>query len=94
VFANDYKLMPLNEVEAFVKTNKHLPGIDSAEQLAKDGIDVVQMQSKQMEKIEELTLYIIDQDKKIAEQAKALEKNSKELEALKMQIQALIDKTK
>jgi hypothetical protein len=94
VFANDYKLMPLNEVEAFVKTNKHLPGIDSAEQLAKDGIDVAQMQSKQMEKIEELTLYIIDQDKKIAEQAKALEKNSKELEALKLQIQALIDKTK
>ena len=94
VFANDYKLMPLNEVEAFVKTNKHLPGIDSAEQLAKDGIDVAQMQSKQMEKIEELTLYIIDQDKKIAEQAKALEKNSKELEALKLQIQDLIDKTK
>jgi hypothetical protein len=94
VFANDYKLMPLNEVEAFVKTNKHLPGIDSAEQLAKDGIDVAQMQSKQMEKIEELTLYIIDQDKKIAEQAKALEKNAKELEALKLQIQALIDKTK
>ena len=94
VFANDYKLMPLNEVEAFVKTNKHLPGIDSAEQLAKDGIDVAQMQSKQMEKIEELTLYIIDQDKKIAEQAKALEKNTKELEALKLQIQALIDKTK
>lgn len=94
VFANDYKLMPLNEVEAFVKTNKHLPGIDSAEQLTKDGIDVAQMQSKQMEKIEELTLYIIDQDKKIAEQAKALEKNSKELEALKLQIQALIDKTK
>lgn len=94
VFANDYKLMPLNEVEAFVRTNKHLPGIDSAEQLAKDGIDVAQMQSKQMEKIEELTLYIIDQDKKIAEQAKALEKNAKELEALKLQIQALIDKTK
>lgn len=94
VFANDYKLMPLSEVEAFVKTNKHLPGIDSAEQLAKDGIDVAEMQSKQMEKIEELTLYIIDQDKKIAEQAKALEKTSKELEALKLQIQALIDKTK
>jgi len=94
VFANDYQLMPLSEVEAFVKTNKHLPGIDSAEQLAKDGIDVAAMQSKQMEKIEELTLYIIDQDKKIAEQAKALEKNSKELEALKLQIQALIDKTK
>ena len=94
VFANDYQLMPLSEVEAFVKTNKHLPGIDSAEQLAKEGIDVAAMQSKQMEKIEELTLYIIDQDKKIAEQAKALEKNSKELEALKLQIQALIDKTK
>jgi hypothetical protein len=94
VFANDYKLMPLNEVETFVKANKHLPGIDSAETLAQNGIDVAEMQSKQMEKIEELTLYIIDQDKKIEAQGKALEKNSKEIEELKAQIQALIAKTK
>jgi uncharacterized coiled-coil protein SlyX len=47
-----------------------------------------------MEKIEELTLYIIDQDKKIEAQGKAIEKNSKEIEELKAQIQALITKTK
>jgi len=94
VFANDYKLMPLKEVETFVKANKHLPGIESAEELAKNGIDVAEMQSKQMEKIEELTLYIIDQDKKIEAQGKAIEKNSKEIEELKAQIQALITKTK
>lgn len=94
VFANDYKLMPLKEVETFVKANKHLPGIESAEELAKNGIDVAEMQSKQMEKIEELTLYIIDQDKKLEAQGKAIEKNSKEIEELKAQIQALITKTK
>lgn len=94
VFAKDYKLMPLKEVETFVKTNKHLPGVASAEELAKNGIDVAEMQSKQMEKIEELTLYIIDQDKKLEAQGKAIEKNTKEIEELKAQIQALIAKTK
>ncbi len=94
VFAKDYKLMPLKEVEKFVTANKHLPGIDSAEVLAKNGLDVAEMQSKQMEKIEELTLYIIDQDKKLEAQGKAIEKNSKEIEELKVQLQALMAKTK
>jgi hypothetical protein len=58
VFAADYKLMPLKEVEKFVITNKHLPGIDSASELSKNGLDIAEMQSKQMEKIEELTLYL------------------------------------
>lgn len=79
VFANDYKLMPLSEVEQFISTNKHLPGVASASDLVKDGIDVVEMQSKQMEKIEELTLYVIQQNKKIEE--------------LQKQVQALIEKT-
>ncbi|MGL2964582.1 beta strand repeat-containing protein [Flavobacterium sp. RSB2_4_14] len=87
VFANDYKLMPLKDVEQYVIANKHLPGIDSAEVLAKNGIDVAEMQSKQMEKIEELTLYIIDQNKKI-------EKQNNEIEELKIQMKALIEKTK
>lgn len=94
VFAKDYKLMPLKEVEKFVTTNKHLPGIDSAEELAKNGLDVAEMQSKQMEKIEELTLYIIDQDKKIEAQDKAIQKHSKEIEELKGLVQALMAKTK
>lgn len=65
VFAKDYKLQPLAEVEKFVIENKHLPNIPSAANLAKDGLDLGQMQAKQMEKIEELTLYLIELNKKV-----------------------------
>lgn len=66
VFDKDYKLKPLNEVEDFVKANKHLPGVPSAEELVqKGGIDVNEMFAKQMEKIEELTLYVISLQKEI-----------------------------
>jgi len=64
VFAEDYKLMPLSEVEQFIKENKHLPGVASATELSKNGLDIAEMQAKHMEKIEELTLYLIEKDKK------------------------------
>lgn len=64
VFAKNYQLKPLAEVEAFVKENKHLPDVPSAQELVNDGgIDVGQMLAKQMQKIEELTLYMIDLQK-------------------------------
>ncbi|MEZ4877541.1 MAG: hypothetical protein R2805_08335 [Flavobacterium sp.] len=87
VFEKDYKLLPLNEVEKFVKINKHLPGVQSAKELAENGIDVAEMQSKQMEKIEELTLYIIEQNNK-------LEKQNDEIQTLKTQMSLLIQKMK
>lgn len=66
VFAKDYQLLPLKEVETFIKVNKHLPGIPSADKLVSDGgIDVNVMFAKQMEKIEELTLYMIEMKKEI-----------------------------
>lgn len=65
VFANDYKLKPLSEVETFVKENKHLPNIPSASEIEKEGLDLADMQSKQMGKIEELTLYMIEMKKEI-----------------------------
>ena len=65
VFAKDYKLQPLAEVESFINTNKHLPNMPSATELAKEGLDLGKMQAKQMEKIEELTLYLIQMGKKI-----------------------------
>lgn len=84
VFAPDYKLKPLSEVEAFVKANKHLPNVPSAEQLVKDGgIDVNEMFAKQMEKIEELTLYLIEMKKEID----ALKIENSELKNIKMTIQ-------
>ena len=68
VFNNNYKLMPLNELEKFVSANKHLPNIPSACEVEEKGLDVGNTQAKQMEKIEELTLYIIEMNKKMQEQ--------------------------
>lgn len=66
VFEDNYKLKPLDEVESFIKKNKHLPNMPSSSNLVIDGgIDVNEMFAKQMEKIEELTLYIIEQNKRI-----------------------------
>ncbi len=68
VFAPGYQLPPLSEVETFVKKNGHLPGIPSADALVKEGgVDVNNMFARQLEKIEELTLYIIEIKKEIAQ---------------------------
>lgn len=65
VFAKDYKLKTLSEVESFIKENGHLPNVPSAAQVKEEGINVAQMATIQQEKIEELTLYIIEQNKRI-----------------------------
>ncbi|MCO6497670.1 MAG: hypothetical protein J5I50_08415 [Chitinophagaceae bacterium] len=65
VFENDYKLLSLNEVEQFIKQNNHLPGIPTAKEVQKNGLSVGDIQSKMMEKIEELTLYVIELQKQI-----------------------------
>jgi hypothetical protein len=65
VFKKDYELMPLNDVEKFVKTNNHLPGVPSAAEMVKEGNDLGKTDAKLLEKIEELTLYIISQQKEI-----------------------------
>jgi len=66
VFDKNFKLKPLYSVEKFIAQNKHLPGIPSAKDLVKDGgIDVTDMLAKQMGKIEELYLYLIDLKKEI-----------------------------
>lgn len=65
VFEKDYKLMSLVEVQKYIETNKHLPEIPSADQVEKDGINVTELLIAQMKKIEELTLYLIEQDNKI-----------------------------
>lgn len=65
VFSNNYKLPGLPEVESFIKKNKHLPGIPSAKIIEANGMNVGEMQKLQMQKIEELTLYIIELKKDI-----------------------------
>jgi hypothetical protein len=65
VFANDYKLRKIDEVEEFILKNNHLPGIPSAKEMEKAGMNLGEMQKLQMEKIEELTLYVIELKKEI-----------------------------
>jgi hypothetical protein len=65
VFGKDYKLPSLAKLEDFIKKNKHLPNIPAAEQVKKEGFDLGDMNKRLLEKIEELALYIIQQDKKI-----------------------------
>ncbi|MFA5619992.1 MAG: hypothetical protein WDA08_06785 [Weeksellaceae bacterium] len=66
VFSDNYNLLPLSEVEEFISKNKHLPNMPSAEKIVEDGgFELKEMNIKLLEKIEELTLYIIEQNKRI-----------------------------
>jgi hypothetical protein len=67
VFAKDYNLRPLDELEQYIKENHHLPEIPSAKEVEENGIDLGDMQSKLLLKIEELTLYILSLQKQIDE---------------------------
>ena len=80
VFQKDYRLMPLKEVEKFIKHHQHLPNVPSAEEMVKNGLDVTETSAKLMEKLEELTLYMIEANKKIEAletKVKVLEKGQK-----------------
>jgi len=63
VFAENYNLKSLSEVESYVKENKHLPGVPSAAEMAENGMNVAEMSNLLLEKIEELTLHMIQLQK-------------------------------
>lgn len=67
VFSPEYKRPTLNELESFIKTNRHLPNIPTATEVEQNGMEVGDMQKKMMEKIEELTLYILQLEGKVSE---------------------------
>jgi hypothetical protein len=69
VFEEEYNLPTLYEIEQYIKEKRHLMNIPSAAEIEKNGLQVGAMQAKLLEKIEELMLYTIDQEKRI----KALE---------------------
>ncbi|WKN40699.1 hypothetical protein [Tunicatimonas pelagia] len=73
VFDEDYSLKPLAEVASYVQQHKHLPGIPSAAEVKENGMDVAEFQNKLLEKIEELTLYTIEQEKQISQQQQQIE---------------------
>jgi len=65
VFAEDYKPKSLNEIEKFIKLNKHLPDIAPAKEIERNGFEIGEMNKMLLQKIEELTLHLIEKDKEI-----------------------------
>ncbi len=82
VFRNDYNLMSLSDLEQSIKDNGHLPGLPSAQEIESNGLHLGNMQKQVVEKVEELTLYTI-------EQGKLLRELKKEIDALKAENAAL-----
>jgi hypothetical protein len=77
VFEKDYKLRTVDELDKYINENKHLPGIASAKEVETEGLNVGEMNKAMMEKIEELTLYVIQlskDNKRLQEQIDALKK--------------------
>ncbi|BBM86138.1 hypothetical protein [Candidatus Uabimicrobium amorphum] len=81
VFNDNYPLMSLDEVEKQIKKNRHLPDIPSETEVIKNGIAIGKMQAKLLQKIEELTLYTIQQNKQI----KTLQKQNKRIHSLEQE---------
>lgn len=67
VFAKDYRLMPLPQLAQYIEQNKHLPNIPPASTVETEGIELADMTARIMQKVEELTLYVIEQQKQIEE---------------------------
>lgn len=65
VFSNQYPLLTLQEVEKYIAENSHLPGIPSADNVARNGLSIGHMQLKMMEKLEELYLHVIELNHKV-----------------------------
>jgi hypothetical protein len=89
VFASDYKLKTLSEVDSYIKANNHLPEIPSAKEIEKNGLILGEMNLSLLKKVEELTLYAIEQQKKLDTQNKINEAQAKQLELLAARLTSL-----
>lgn len=67
VFNDSYNLRSIDEVEQFIKSNKHLPDVPAAKQVAEEGMNLKEMNNILLQKVEELTLYIIQLENRISE---------------------------
>lgn len=74
VFADGYQLPTLKETAKFIAVNKHLPGVPKATEVEENGLQLGEMNRILMQKVEELTLHLIEKDKKIEGQDKRLDK--------------------
>src|SRR5690606_4297744 len=96
VFSNDYDLRKLSEVEDYIHENRHLPEVPSASEMEERGINLKEMNLLLLKKVEELTLYMIEQNKKaddlnkkLAEQQEVIKVQQEQIEAQHERIAAL-----
>ncbi|MFC5284244.1 hypothetical protein [Pedobacter alpinus] len=82
VFKPDYKLDNLSEVKKYIETNGHLPNIPSEKEVIENGINLGDMNKKLLQKIEELTLYLIQKDEEVKEQDKKIKSIESKLEQM------------
>ncbi|NHA06367.1 hypothetical protein G7092_21335 [Mucilaginibacter sp. HC2] len=89
VFKKDYQLPSLQEVKAYIDENQHLPETPSAQQIAKDGLNLGEMNKLLMKKVEELTLYLIEENKAKKEQETINCKQQAQIDKLIKQVASL-----
>jgi hypothetical protein len=92
VFAKGYKLRTLSELEAFIKANNHLPEMPTAADAEQNGVKLSELNTKLLQKVEELTLYLIEQNKKSEAQGKLIEAQNEKIKALTEKIEKLLQK--
>ncbi|NVM62230.1 hypothetical protein FHW88_000506 [Mucilaginibacter sp. SG538B] len=83
VFKPSYQLPSLSEVKTYIDQNQHLPEIPSEQEMAKNGLDVSEMNKLLMKKVEELTLYLIEHQQQIKDQQQQINALKKQMRALK-----------
>lgn len=88
VFLPEYKLMPLGEVENFIRENGHLPNIPSEAVVMENGVNLGEINAKLLEKVEELTLYLIEQQRELESQKRIIQDQSKNIGLLSKQMES------
>jgi len=89
VFKNDYNLPTLAEIKAYTDKNHHLPGVPAAAEMEKNGINLGEMNMVLLKKVEELTLYLMEQDKQLKEQQEQLSQQANDYKLIINRLKAL-----
>ncbi|HAS42987.1 MAG TPA: hypothetical protein DCS93_21080 [Microscillaceae bacterium] len=92
VFQNNYNLMPLEQVEAFIQQNKHLPEVAPARVMEKEGLELGKFNMMLLQKVEELTLHTIAQEKKIKQLEKEKQQKEASIQTLQQQMLKLLER--
>jgi hypothetical protein len=83
VFENEYELSSLPALEEYVRRNKHLPEIPTAEEIKEKGLSLGEMNTLMLKKVEELTLHLIEMNKQLVRATERIEMQQQEIEKLK-----------